>query len=401
MSASRVSRQTRPPFGPSESGRGIRSRGWVFIVNCPDDVDERLFMELCRSLAINLTNDNEHNQIHLWLKNAALQIERGEETGRLHLQGWLYCNGPKTWSNLNGKMAGYGFPYTLSWRKQKGSPKQCWDYCTKSDTRVEGPWIYGEEPAGQGARMDRKWLHGLIVDGTLDKEKIMQDPDAWRVYASFPKPVNELLAQVKYKARLEKLPRQELSLTDWQKWIVEVLEPQPRVIREPVYWYWSTAAQTGKSAFVQWLVRQGKAVELKVGSSVKDTIHSVRDQLSDREFICVTLPRAAIPVALDAQWYTLLEQLSDGMVTSEKYDGFVIPILGKVLVFANYPCPSSQLVDRVVNVNVGEAPLPAPTVVRPLPGEWPRTLVRSNAATGLDLLARMTTSEADTVEFSE
>lgn len=355
-------------------------------------------MEHARALSINLTTDNEHNQIHRWLKNSAMQIERGEQ-GRLHLQGWVYCNGPKTWTNINGKLAGYGFPYNISWRKQKGSPKQCWDYCTKSDTRVEGPWVYGEEPAGQGARMDRKWLHGKILEGT-SKEQIMTDPDMWRVYASFPKPVNELLAQVKYKAQMEKLPQQELSLTDWQRWIIEVLQSEPRVVREPIYWYWSTAAQTGKSAFVQWLVRQGKATELKVGSSVRDTLHAVKDQL-DRDFLCVTLPRAAIPVALDAQWYTLLEQLSDGMVTSEKYDGSVIPILGKVLVFANYPCPSSQLVDRVVNVNVGEAPLVGGRVERPAPGVWPRTLVRSDAAIGLDLLARMTTSEADTVEFSE
>jgi len=45
---------------------------------------------------------------------------------------------------------------------RRGTQKQAIDYCSKEDTRVDGPWSHGEKKAGQGERTDVIALHDAV-----------------------------------------------------------------------------------------------------------------------------------------------------------------------------------------------------------------------------------------------
>lgn len=49
--------------------------------------------------------------------------------------------------------------------KAKGSPQQAWDYCTKEETRIEGPWCTGLRPGGAGTRTDIVGAVDLLKEG--------------------------------------------------------------------------------------------------------------------------------------------------------------------------------------------------------------------------------------------
>ena len=66
------------------------------------------------------------------------QLERGEETGRLHLQFMVQFDRSK---RLNGVRA--AISEQAHWEPVHGSTVQCKAYVTKEATRVAGPWEYG------------------------------------------------------------------------------------------------------------------------------------------------------------------------------------------------------------------------------------------------------------------
>lgn len=105
-----------------------QSRRWVFTLNNPDPLGPPDWDEWSH------------------LRYAVCQLERGEQ-GTLHLQG--YCS--------FGRPVRLGFLRELlpraHWEVARGNEEQCNAYCTKEETRVDGPWTFGE-PQGQGKRND-------------------------------------------------------------------------------------------------------------------------------------------------------------------------------------------------------------------------------------------------------
>lgn len=103
--------------------RGTNNRskcvGWLFTINHPGSNDKPAeFPEL---------------------KRAVWQLERGTE-GTTHYQGYM---------ELNKRMRSTEL-HKISWLSRsalfvrRGTVKQCYDYCTKTETRVEGPWMIGD-----------------------------------------------------------------------------------------------------------------------------------------------------------------------------------------------------------------------------------------------------------------
>lgn len=76
------------------------------------------------------------------------QLEKCPETGRLHYQGYF-----RSEENVRFPQLKLLFP---DWHleKRKGTHKQAYAYCTKSETRQEGPHGNMEEKSNAGARTD-------------------------------------------------------------------------------------------------------------------------------------------------------------------------------------------------------------------------------------------------------
>lgn len=77
------------------------------------------------------------------------QLEIAPETGQLHYQGYMELTKPVRWNTLHT----YDGIETAHFEARRGSQSQAVAYCSKQDTRVDGPWEYGQKKA-QGTRQD-------------------------------------------------------------------------------------------------------------------------------------------------------------------------------------------------------------------------------------------------------
>lgn len=148
-----------------DDGKSSRGRSYVFTLNMKEDTSDDMANRLGAELA------------NAWLGMSqvaqyAMQVERGGEQKRLHVQGWLYMKNACTFKAVHAL-----FPKdTQPWVKRaRGSPEQCWEYCTKNDTRVTGPWTKGTKPKGQGKRSDLSAFYEEskgLTDGKVTLEEL-------------------------------------------------------------------------------------------------------------------------------------------------------------------------------------------------------------------------------------
>lgn len=92
------------------------------------------------------------------VKYAAWQLERGETNEGLHVQMYLETTTPTTFARVQKIFPGM---WTCA---RKASREQARDYAMKQETRVVGPFQWGEWNA-QGERTDLAGLAQMVIDG--------------------------------------------------------------------------------------------------------------------------------------------------------------------------------------------------------------------------------------------
>jgi hypothetical protein len=121
-------------------------------------------MSKSRSFVLTINNPSSYDLPQGVSEDYAIwQLETGEK-GTPHLQAYVkYANAISF--NTMKKV----YP-TAHIEAAKGSPQQCIDYCSKEDTRQEGPWERGERPT-QGRRNDLDRAKDIILQdlGTTRK----------------------------------------------------------------------------------------------------------------------------------------------------------------------------------------------------------------------------------------
>lgn len=88
--------------------------------------------------------------------------------GTHHLQGYIEMPKSVRFSHFKG-LEGAHF------EKAVGSPQQCFDYCTKTETSVSPPFVYGTLSKGAGSRTDLIRLRDAVRDGKRNRELFDDD----------------------------------------------------------------------------------------------------------------------------------------------------------------------------------------------------------------------------------
>lgn len=111
------------------------------------------------------------------------QRERGEN-GTEHLQGYAIFETKQRLTALKK------INKSAHWEPRRGNHAQAKAYATKDDTRIDGPWECGEEPADkeQGKRNDLLALKRKLDEGATEAA-IAADPDLFPVWARHHKVV--------------------------------------------------------------------------------------------------------------------------------------------------------------------------------------------------------------------
>lgn len=124
----------------------VQSRSWCFTINNPTQL---------------LVMDDE-------VQYLLYQKEIGEK-GTPHFQCYMFLRrkkGARTVKELLRRMSGGKKPH---FEACKGSHQANVDYCSKEDTRIEGPWEHGSPPE-QGKRTDL-----LSLKSDLDSGMVISD----------------------------------------------------------------------------------------------------------------------------------------------------------------------------------------------------------------------------------
>lgn len=111
---------------------------------------------------LNNPTDTHENVLHRAsllprVRYLCFQMERGE-SGNLHWQGYVQCRSQVGLLWISKLLGG-----NAHIEVQRGSNVQARDYARKDDTRVCGPWDYGEFIPGEGARVDLSTAAALVV----------------------------------------------------------------------------------------------------------------------------------------------------------------------------------------------------------------------------------------------
>jgi len=134
-----------------------------------------------RNVCFTLNNPSplELTNLHDILKTykyAVFQLEQGAN-GTKHIQGFAVANSPTTftkWKQVIGRRAHI--------EKTRGTPEENKTYCTKEDTRLEGPWEYGTLPQ-PGQRSDLAGIIRTARDVTIPYSSIIDsNPEAFLRY---------------------------------------------------------------------------------------------------------------------------------------------------------------------------------------------------------------------------
>lgn len=98
-------------------------------------------------------------------KLMVFQPEMAPTTGQVHLQGYVYL----TQSHTLTKIKALFHPYNAHFEKAKGSHKENYTYCTKTESRIPGtePFVFGDFTVDQGSRTDLTEIANAAVTSTL------------------------------------------------------------------------------------------------------------------------------------------------------------------------------------------------------------------------------------------
>lgn len=127
-----------------------------------------------------LNNPTDTQLPRLWdCKYAVWQLERGSTD---HLQGYVQLAKRARLSAMKKINA------EAHWEPRKGTHDQAKAYCTKEDTRVEGPWEYGEPTTVPGQRNDIR----AAVKRTLEADESTVIDEYPEVYCKYYRALREI-----------------------------------------------------------------------------------------------------------------------------------------------------------------------------------------------------------------
>lgn len=135
-----------------------RSRSYVFTLNNPD-VPQR-WMVLPRKV-----------------RYLCWQLEKGEDEGTLHLQGCVYLDNATTLTGVKRILNSNEMHLEI----MRGNWDQAIAYCTKEETRQEGPWELGDKPT-QGKRKDLDVIKEKLDAGASDLDIAEDHFGSWCRY---------------------------------------------------------------------------------------------------------------------------------------------------------------------------------------------------------------------------
>lgn len=250
------------------------------------------------------------------------QLEAGENNTP-HCQGYVQMKARKTLATMK-RLIGERAHLEIA----RGTPEQNKEYCTKAESRIEGPFEFGSMKAGKGTRNDLIELVTRVKSGPVSEKELIEDFGS--VVARYPRFVDRVQRLYSEPAREDFVPR-----PGWQLDLSLVLHGS--VDKRKVYWYWEHRGNVGKSHFaLNFCTRDGRFGYIVTGGRHADIFYAYKNE-----------PVVFFDWARDQEEsfpYKVVESFKNGYFLNTKYESvprrFVVP---HVVVFANFSPDVSKL----------------------------------------------------------
>lgn len=293
-----------------------QSEVWFFTINNPSEEDK---IESIKGL-----------------KYICYQLERGKKTGTLHMH--IYCH----WTSRKRKSSILKIWPRAAKILVPNCPDKCRSYCMKEDTRVEGPWEFGEYEkledyrVGQGSSLDLKEACELVKKEGIDSvaEKM---PEVFVRH-------HRGLQALHNKIRPPIVEEFEYEMREDEKNLLIQLGEKPNF--RTIFWIWSYESEKGKTRFLNFVCSKFSEKIILGCEREMDTLYLVNDKT---KIIWFNVPRQQ---PLDAKFTSQLENLSDGgLKASTKYETKMKLVSAHIVVTCNRPPPHEKLPKRIIELN--------------------------------------------------
>lgn len=279
----------------------MAAKNWCFTLNGLTDATP----EALRALFSDCMGD-------LGLHYIVYQHERGSSD---HLQGYFQLEQKKALPTVK-KLMEVKLP-GAHFEKAKGSPKQNREYCTKEETRISGPYEFGEmSVAGKRTDLDT-FVSEMKKEVLTEHDVIDRFPEIAAKYPRFVRDVRRLCRKTEIG---ELVPRD-----GWQTDLVSYLHSpaHPRKVR----WYYDPSGNCGKSYFARHF---GRGIGYVVtGGKHADIYYAYTFQ----SVVFFDWPRAQE----EAFPYGVVESFKNGYFLSTKYESVATRFQPPhVIIFANF-----------------------------------------------------------------
>lgn len=129
-----------------------RSRNWCFTIQA--DEAAQVTWPVAESCPIEIPDK---------ARFMMCQVERAPTTGQLHLQGFVCFENAIGMASATRALGGHAHVEPM-----RGTVADSEVYCSKEDSRVNGPWRVGDAPTNQGKRTDWHTVRDIIKEGVSD-----------------------------------------------------------------------------------------------------------------------------------------------------------------------------------------------------------------------------------------
>nr|ALO78638.1 alpha rep [Cotton leaf curl Multan alphasatellite] len=286
----------------------IQSQWWCFTV---------FFLSVTAPDLVPLF-ENTHVSYACW------QDEESPSTRRRHVQGYLQLKAKRSHAQVKS-LFGDVNPHLQKQRARKTDEAR--DYCIKEETRVSGPFEFGDYcPAGSHKRRRRESVIRSPVRMAEENPSVFRRVKAKIAEEQFQNTANEI---------------QISHLKSWQLGLKTLLERDPD--DRTIFWVYGPDGGEGKTTFARDLYGSGSWFYTR-GGSADNVAYQYIGCLGNN--IVFDIPRDK----KDYLQYSLIEMFKDRLIVSNKYEPLMAPLINciHVVVMSNFlPYFEKISVDRV------------------------------------------------------
>ncbi|AWV57063.1 replication-associated protein [Yerba mate-associated circular DNA virus 1] len=271
-----------------------------------------------------------------YIKYSIWQLENAPSTNTPHIQGYVEF----TKRLRHNEFIKLTAATSIHCETRRGTPQQAQAYCSKSSTRLDGPWQTGEIPPPRirknntGTRNDIHTLRDAVLMGQTDEQLLDSAPWGLARYYPFIQRIREIDRE--RRAAAQPFPH---DLHIWQRDLIDELHGA--VTDRKIIWFDDPIGGAGKSSFARHCAFNGAFYSR--GGKTADVAYSFRQHISSH-------PETTISIfdfsrsGKEFVNYDIIEQIKDGLVVSSKYDSrTVIHVQQHLVVFANWPPDTTKL----------------------------------------------------------